>query len=155
MFRNALTKATPRTLTRDPLFNLVDTFFDGGRNSRFTGPSLFEASNRDWSPAVDIHETADAFSITSDLPGLSKDDLDISVEDNVLTISGERSSETKSDEESGTWRRVERSFGSFSRSFSLPSSVDTSKVEATFENGVLELHVPKHETAQVRKITVS
>ena len=153
MFENALTR-TPKSPffgPRDHFHGLFDRVFDNVLDdSDFVRDG--EAGRRTWLPTVDIYESDDAFIATADLPGLSKKDIDVSIEDNVLTVSGERKFE-KSDDE-GTFRRVERSYGTFRRSFALPRSVDTAKVEAKFKDGVLTLTLPKSEVAKSRKITV-
>ncbi len=154
MFENAMTRTakSPFFVPRENLHGLFDRVFDN-----FWGDSDFvtdsEAGRRTWLPAVDIYENDDAFVATADLPGLKKDDIDVSIEDNVLTVSGERKFE-KSDDQ-GIFRRVERSYGTFRRSFALPRGVDPSKVEAKFEDGVLSLTLPKSEMAKSRKIAVS
>ncbi len=153
MFENALTRTTksPFLIPRDPFRGFFDRVFDD-----FWGDSDFvadaEAGRRTWLPAVDIYEDDDAFVATADLPGLKKDDIEVSIEDNVLTVSGERKFEKSEGE--GTFRRVERSYGTFRRSFALPRGVDAAKVEAKFEDGVLTLTLPKSEIAKSRKIMV-
>ena len=96
-----------------------------------------------WTPAVDIHETDDGFVIKAELPGVSKDDVSIDVHQNTLTLRGQRKHEAEVKEDQ--YHRVERSYGSFQRSFVLPTMVDQEKVQATFKDGVLELHLPKSE----------
>ncbi len=154
MFETALTHI-PKTrfiVPRDSFHGFFDRVFEN-----FTGDSDFvadsEAGGRTWLPAVDIYESDEAFVATADLPGLKKDDIDVSIEDNVLTVSGERKFEESDDD--GTFRRVERSYGTFRRSFALPRGVDSAKVEARFEDGVLNLTLPKSEVAKSRKITVA
>lgn len=105
-----------------------------------------------WVPATDIRETDDAFHVSVELPGLSKKDVNVSVENNQLTISGERRWEEKEDRES--LHRVERGYGQFSRSFLLSGHVDPDKVKAVFKDGVLEIDVPKSEEARPRRITI-
>lgn len=152
MFEHALTRTSrPFVRSRQPFQGLVDRMFDNFWNdSDFVTDG--EAGRRTWVPAVDIFESDDAFVATADLPGLKKDDIDVSIEDSVLTVSGERKFEDAS--ESGTFRRVERAYGSFRRSFTLPRGVDASKVGAKFEDGVLTLNLPKSDLAKSRKITV-
>ena len=106
-----------------------------------------------WTPGVDVVEQADAYAFAVDLPGVPKEDVDITFEDNILTISGSRLRAEETND--GQYRRVERRYGKFTRSFSLPSQVDTSKVEASFKDGVLMVRVPKAETAKARKIKIS
>lgn len=111
-----------------------------------------EMTTRAWSPLVDIRETDGALQFHVELPGMNKDDVEITVENNVLTVSGERRFEKETKEQ--TFHRVERAYGAFSRSFTLPTTVQTDKVEAKFENGVLEIGLPKAEESKPRKISI-
>jgi HSP20 family protein len=106
----------------------------------------------DWSPASDVIESKDEIVVKAELPGIDEKDVDVEIESGVLTIKGERNAE-KETEEKG-YRRVERSYGSFLRSFTLPPSVEPDKVSATFTNGLLEVHLPKREGAKPRSIKV-
>ncbi|HTU95276.1 MAG TPA: Hsp20/alpha crystallin family protein [Solirubrobacteraceae bacterium] len=108
---------------------------------------------RRWIPAMDLVETDGAFVLKADLPGLSESDVNIEVADRVLTISGERKSEHQ-DRKAGYYR-VERSYGSFRRSLTLPEGVDADAVKATFANGVLEVTVPKPVTQAPRKVQIA
>src|SRR4051794_17750904 len=108
---------------------------------------------RRWMPAMDLVETDAHFVLRADLPGLSESDVNIEVEDRVLTISGERKSEHESTKEG--YHRVERAFGAFSRSLTLPEGVDAEAVEANFDRGVLEVRIPKPEQPKPRKITIA
>jgi HSP20 family protein len=105
-----------------------------------------------WRPAVDIKEEADRFLITADLPGVEPKDIEITMDNGVLTIKGERKSETR-DEREG-YKRVERVSGAFYRRFSLPDTANAERIEATGKDGVLEVVLPKHEKVQPRKIEV-
>lgn len=136
--------------TRDPFLNFVDRFFN-----EVGYPTGENGSDSDrWLPAVDIQETDEAFVVSADLPGLSKDDIDISLEDGVLTLAGERKFSNE-ETEGKTFRRIERSYGAFRRSFTLPQGVDAEKVKATFADGELHLTLPKSATAKPRKISIS
>lgn len=106
-----------------------------------------------WSPAVDIYETENELTLKADLPGLQEKDLDVRVENNMLTIRGERKWEKNVSEDN--YLRVERSYGSFSRSFSLPSTVNTDGIRAEYKNGVLEVHMPKREESKPRQVKVT
>jgi HSP20 family protein len=108
---------------------------------------------RRWVPAMDLLETAEAFVLRADLPGLTQEDVKIELEDSTLTVSGERKSE-KVDEQEGYYR-VERAFGSFSRSLTLPKGIDGDAVTASFDNGVLEIRVPKPEERKPRRIAIA
>jgi HSP20 family protein len=121
---------------------LFDRFFEGR-------PS---GTGRRWIPAMDLVETDDHLVLRGDLPGLTEDDVDIEIKDNVLTVSGERKSENE--EKGEGYHRVERSFGSFSRSLSLPQGVDAQKVDAQFDNGVLEVRIPKPAEAKPTRVQI-
>ncbi len=106
-----------------------------------------------WAPRTDLAETDDAYLVTLDLPGLKKDEVEINVHDGTLTISGERKrEETETDNK---YVRVERSYGRFYRAFSLPQTINTEGIEATFEDGVLSIHVPKAEELKPRRISIN
>jgi len=107
----------------------------------------------DWTPAVDIKETEKEFLIHADIPGVEPDKIDVHMEDGLLTIKGERNSETKEEHEG--YKRVERHRGSFYRRFSLPDTANADKISAKSKNGVLEITIPKQEKAQARKIQVN
>lgn len=104
-----------------------------------------------WTPAVDVRETDSALSLYVELPGIGKDDIDISLENGVLTVSGERKLEAEED----TYRRIERVYGKFSRTFRVPRDVDGTEVNAQFHEGVLVLELPKVEAAKPRQIEIS
>ncbi len=106
------------------------------------------------SPAVDVRETADDFLVTAELPGLSRDDVDVSVENGVLSISGEKREETEEGSAEGNRHLIERRYGKFHRNFSLPRSVDAGKVEARFEDGVLYITLPKAAVAKARRVKI-
>jgi HSP20 family protein len=124
-------------------------------NSLFDTPVRGSAGDagRRWIPAMDLVETGDHYVLHADLPGLSEKDVNIELESNVLTVSGERKSSRA--EEQGGYRRIERSYGSFSRSLTLPDGVNADAVEASFENGVLEVRIPKPEQIKPRKVMIS
>ncbi|MGB5265388.1 MAG: Hsp20/alpha crystallin family protein [Polyangiales bacterium] len=102
--------------------------------------------------AVDIREEADAFYVDAEVPGLTADEVKVDVENKVLTLSGER--KVEKEETEGSYRRVERQYGSFTRSFSLPETVDADHISADLKDGVLELRLPKKEAPTPRKISV-
>jgi HSP20 family protein len=106
-----------------------------------------------WAPAVDIYETENELVIKADLPDVNPQNLDIRVENNILTIRGERKFESKVKEDN--YLRVERAYGSFSRSFSLANSVKTDDIQADYQNGVLTLRLPKREEAKPKQIKVN
>jgi HSP20 family protein len=110
------------------------------------------ASTRAWAPALDIAERKDAYLVTVELPGVKLDDLEITLEDGLLTIQGERQFTSESSEEQ--FHRVERSSGAFRRSITLPAHVEADAVEASMEDGVLRILVPKAEEAKAKRIQV-
>ena len=110
------------------------------------------AATANWAPAVDISEDNKAFTLLADIPGVNPKDIEISMEKGILTIKGERQSETV--EEKDNFRRVERESGQFYRRFTLPDSADAEKIEAKSEHGVLKITIPKQEVAVSRKIEV-
>jgi HSP20 family protein len=122
-------------------------------NTMFESPTVGNGGTRRWSPAMDLLETEDHFVLRADLPGMREEDVAIELEDNVLTVSGERKADHEENGEG--FYRVERAFGSFSRSLTLPRGVDAEAVNAGFTNGVLEVRIPKPEQRKPRKIAIS
>src|SRR5215212_2830749 len=108
---------------------------------------------RRWMPAMDLVETGDHFVLRADLPGMSEEDVTIEVEERVLTISGERKAEHSENKDG--YHRVERAFGSFSRSLTLPEGVDAEAVAASFDRGVLEVRIPKPEQTKPKRVSIS
>ena len=106
-----------------------------------------------WSPAVDIVESTDTYTLTADLPGLTKGDINLSVEEGVLTLTGERKSEHIESKEFG--HRYERAYGKFSRSFQLDSSVENGKIKAEFKNGLLKVELPKVEASKPFEVSIA
>jgi HSP20 family protein len=106
----------------------------------------------DWVPAVDISESEGEYLIKAELPGVKKEDIKVTLQEGVLTIQGERKQEKE--EKGKKYHRIERSYGTFMRSFTLPDSADDSKVSAEFKDGLLYLHVPKSEKAKPKAIEV-
>jgi HSP20 family protein len=129
----------PQPFTRD-VDRLFDAFFGGERDSRR------------WVPQMDLIEAEDHFVLKADLPGLSEGDVSIEVQDGTLTISGERDAEHEAHERG--WYRIERSFGSFSRSLTLPDGVDADGIQARFDRGVLEVRIPKPEERKPRRVEI-
>jgi HSP20 family protein len=105
-----------------------------------------------WTPSVDITENDNAFVLHADIPGVKPDEIEVSMDNGVLTIKGERKTEEKTEKEN--FRRVERQYGIFYRRFSLPDTADAEKIEAHSENGVLMVTIPKKEVALARRISV-
>jgi HSP20 family protein len=122
---------------------LFDTFF-GGRPTN--------AGIRRWVPPMDLVESGDHLVLRADLPGLDAEDVNIELKDGVLTVSGER--KTEHEEQADTFYRVERGYGRFSRSMSLPERIDADRIEATFDNGVLEVRIPKPEERKPHRVEI-
>jgi len=130
----------------DPLANI--RLFEDAFARMFNEPQ----TNRPWSPAVDIYETENDLVVKADLPDVDLKDIDVRVENQTLTIAGERKFE-KQDNVAG-YHRIERSYGNFTRSFAVPNSFDTEKIAASFKNGVLSVSLPKKEAAKPRQIKI-
>jgi len=136
----------PRTRSFVP----AGTFFD-----RFAGdfdlPTLFE-DGKAWVPAFDISETENEYMVTAELPGIDAKEIDVTLSDGVLTVKGEKKQEKEDKGEN--YHRVERSYGSFQRSFRIPEKVETETVDAAYKDGVLKLTLKKAEETKPRKIEV-
>lgn len=144
-----------RTIARWEPFRAVTTLQDQiNRLFNDTFERTGDESNLSaWAPAVDIYETEQELVVKADLPDVDPKDLDIRVENNILTIRGERKFEKKVNEEN--YLRVERSYGSFARSFTLANTVDSDAIKAEYQNGVLTLSIPKKEEAKPKQIKVN
>lgn len=117
-------------------------------------PAFREPSSMSqWAPSVDVYETQNEIVVRAELPGVERKDVDVSFENNVLTIRGERCMESDAKEEN--YHRVECNYGSFERSFSLPSTVDENTVRAEFKNGMLKIILPKRDQAKRKQITIN
>jgi HSP20 family protein len=110
------------------------------------------ATNGTWAPAVDVAEETDRILVKVEVPGMEEKDLRVSFEDGLLTVSGERQFERRDDR---SYHRIERAYGSFVRTFSLPRSVDAGKIAANYRNGVLEIEIPKREESKPRQIEIN
>lgn len=130
---------------------LQDLFQVGSEVSRLLGTAE-SAMKGNWSPAADILETPDKFQIIVELPGIDVSDVDITVENDVLTLRGER--KLAEPQEKETYRRVERLYGAFSRRIALPPKCDSTKIDATMRGGLLTIEVPKMEQARPQRIEV-
>jgi len=144
------------TITRWEPFRGLSTLQD--QMNRLFADTLFrgrsdESALTTWAPAVDICETKNALVVKADLPDVNEKDLDIQVENNILTIRGERKFER--DVKEDNYLRVERAYGSFSRSFSLGNTVNTEAIKAEYRDGVLTLTIPKREEAKPKQVKVS
>ena len=130
----------------DPLANI--RLFEDAFTRMFNEPQ----TNRPWTPAVDIYETENELVVKADLPDVDLKDIDVRVENQTLTLAGERKFE-KEDSGKG-YHRIERSYGNFTRSFAVPNSFDTDKIAASFKNGVLSVTLPKKEAAKPRQVKI-
>ena len=137
----------------EPLRELSSVHADMNRLVDAMFQSSAAAQSRGWTPAMDLAETADAFVLRADLPGVSQEDVGIELEDTVLTVSGERKSDHETKGEG--FYRVERAFGRFSRSLTLPKGVDPEAIAASFTDGVLEVRIPKPEQRKPRRIAIA
>ena len=124
-------------------------FDDAGRGWRNEEP----AATTRWSPSVDIFETEGEIVVKAELPGMKREDITLHLENNVLTLRGERKFEKETKEEN--YHRIERSYGNFSRSFSIPATVDEEKIRADYKDGVLKIALPKKEQAKPKQIKIA
>jgi HSP20 family protein len=134
-------------LTTSPIFGLrreIDRLFE----------DTFTRGGNSWTPAVDIKETDNDLRLDLELPGLRPEDVEITAENGILTIRGEKRTERKEGEEN-RYHLVERSYGSFMRSFTLPQGVDENQIQASFDNGILSIQIPKAALPQPKKIQIS
>ncbi len=133
--------------TTSPIFGLrreIDRLFE----------DTFTRGGNAWTPAVDIKETDNDLRLDLELPGLRPEDVEITAENGILTIRGEKRSERKEGEEN-RYHLLERSYGTFMRSFTLPQGVDENQIQADFDNGILSIHIPKTALPQPKKIQIS
>lgn len=135
----------------EDLMNRYNRMFGLTRAGEREGKDLFSRS--DWAPAVDIKETDQAFTVEAELPGMSKDDVKVTVHDGVLTIKGERRQEEETEDKK--MHRIERFYGSFMRRFTLPDNVDENSVKANFKDGLLTLTINKAEPKEPKAIEVN
>ncbi len=135
--------------------NTIQTEMNRLFNSFFDSPAAAGGPDpaRRWIPAMDLVQSGDEFVLRADLPGLAERDVQIELQDGVLTISGER--KVEHDDQSKGYLRVERSWGAFSRSLTLPEGIDPEAVRASFARGVLEVRIPKPEARKPRKVAIS
>jgi HSP20 family protein len=127
----------------------VNRLFKGNLGRTFDDEGIARGS---WSPSVDIYENKDQIVLEAELPGMKRADFDVSVENNVITLRGERQFEKK--EDADNYHRVERAYGSFTRSFTLPNTVSTEGATAEYRNGVLRVTLPKREETKARRIEI-
>ena len=118
-----------------------------------TPPTRTDEEASEWIPSVDVSETENGFEVRAELPGVTKDDLHVSVKDNLLTLSGEKRQEKVDDTQN--YRRVERHYGNFQRKFALPREVATDDIKAEYTDGVLTVSIPKPEAAKPAEIPIT
>ena len=141
----------PQNTLQDEFRHMFERFFEGsGLDTRDTDDSSVVTSQ--WVPRVDVKEDKDRFVLYADLPGIDPDDIEVSMDKGILTIKGERSSETS--EQTDRFSRIERRYGSFHRRFALPDSADPEGISAHGRNGVLEIVIPKRPESAPRRIQV-
>jgi HSP20 family protein len=128
-----------------PFYSDFDSWFNGAAN----GP---ESEGVAWNPSVDVYETDNSYVLKADLPGIKKEDINLDVNNNTLTIKGDKIFEEKVEKDN--YLRIERRYGSFSRSFTLSEKVDKENITANYKNGVLEVTLPKKEEAKPKEIKV-
>jgi HSP20 family protein len=146
---NLIKYSNPELNNWSPLSNLRDHI---NRLFDVSFPTRPAESFGDWAPALDAFEDKDKYVVSVEIPGMKKEDINVTVHDGVLTVSGERNSEK--DIKDGTVHRTERFYGKFSRSVSLPSAVKADKVAASYRDGVLTVEIPKAEEAKPRQIDI-
>lgn len=137
---------------RNDLSQFFNPNYDSSSESTMAPSSASKAIASDWVPAVDVKETENEFVLHADIPGVNPKDIDVQMENGLLTIQGQR--ETDKAESKDGYTRVERSFGQFARRFSLPDTADADKINAKYDNGVLRITIPKQLKVQPRKIEV-
>jgi HSP20 family protein len=149
-----MTRFTPRNSAPFSTLNLINRAVEEflGDYTGHPGPEGTDVT-RAWQPLVDIVETEQAYEVRAELPGIPKEDVHLSLENNVLTLSGERKFEKNVD--NANVHRIERAYGTFSRSFTLPARVDAERVEAKYDNGLLTVVIPKAVEARPRKIDIA
>ena len=138
-----------RTTLTPPVFSLrreIDRLFDDAFGGAARNGAL-------WSPAVDVRESENELTLTFEVPGVSPEQLELTVDNGILTVKGEKRAERKEGDE-GQYHVLERSYGTFSRSFQLPKGLDESKIEARHEHGILTVRIPKAALPQPKKIAI-
>ena len=138
---------------REDLFrNDLGQFFNPEQTTEQNSDVPTQAASNDWVPAVDVKETENEFVLHADIPGVDPKDIDVNMEKGLLTIQGQR--DTSKTEENEGYTRVERHYGAFLRRFTLPDTADADKINAKYDNGVLQIVIPKQAKLQPRKIEV-
>ena len=144
------TKNRPRNLFEELFDDNFENLFSLVPRKMFSSPESY--GNWEWNPRVDVRETNDALIFEAELPGMNEDDVEITVESNVLTIKGERKLEKRDEKES--YHRMERHYGCFQRTYTLTNNIDVDGVKASYRDGILEVTFPKKEEAKPKKVTI-
>lgn len=139
------TPFTDMVTLREKMNRLFEDMFTGRSEDKDLTAST-------WAPSVDIYETESELVMTAEIPGIDEKDVEIKIEDNTLTLKGERKFEKETKEEN--YHRIERSYGSFYRAFTLPNSIDPDKIQAEHENGILKITMPKRQELKPRKVKI-
>ena len=130
-----------------PSRDLFDRFFDD-----WSLPSFYTKQDSEWIPAFDVSENENEYIVSAELPGIDSKDVEITFSDGILSVKGEKKNETE--EKNENYHRIERSFGSFHRSFSIPGKVESDKVDASYKDGILKVLLPKAEE-EIKKIDIN
>lgn len=146
----AILRSSPFRQLRELERQLDDLMRDGDQDNKNNSQAI-----TGWSPRVDVYEESDDLVFEVDAPGIHKDDLDVSIEDNRLTISGERREEKNVEEEDRNYFRSERVYGQFQRSFALPDAVDAEQVQASYDDGVLTVRAPRVEESTSQNVQIN
>ena len=141
----AVWRARRAPVAWNDVFGRFDRLFDSNEGNRFSTA---------WSPVTDVREDEDGIFVTVELPGLSSEDVSVSVENGILSISGEKKQVSEDGDKESNYHLVERRYGSFERTFRLPRGVDSDKVKAKFENGLLNIDIPKSAKAKKKLIPI-
>jgi HSP20 family protein len=149
---NKVTTWNPLREMEQATQNRFNPFFPGGFPNRMGSGEIHSLAVADWSPEVDISEDDQGYLLKADLPEMKKGDVRVTVEDGVLSVSGER--KTQKEDHKKKFHRIERSFGTFRRSFTLPEDADSTKVTAKFRDGVLKVHLPTTPVAKSKATQV-
>lgn len=133
----------------------LSSFFEGEDNPSSITGELFGKEHPEWKPACDITEDENEYLVTADLPEVKKDEVKVNIDNGVISISGERKTESEKKDKKKKYHRVERSYGSYQRSFRLPENVKEDGVQAEFKDGVLRVHLPKNGSQVQKNIQIN
>lgn len=133
----------------------LSSFFEGKNDSSSITGELFDADTPDWKPACDITEDEQEYLVTADLPEVKKDEVKVNIDNGVISISGERKTKSEKKDKDKKYHRIERSYGSYQRSFRLPENVKEEGVKAEFKDGVLRVHLPKGGDQSQKNIQIN